>query len=267
MQSKINPTEVMQKLTKKGPFTVIEYTRDPSVNPYTAETEYFNSLMNVRRRQVMCSLKQGNKIVTQRGAMQWTIGTVESTTGIKGVGDMAKKMFTGKVTGESAVKPEYVGEGKLMLEPTYKHIILEDLADWSTGLVVEDGMFLACEGTVQHHTIMRNTVSSAALGNEGLFNLAFDGSGVVALESMLPRNELMLVEIAQGENIKIDGSYAVCWSGNLDFTVERSSKTLIGSTMNGEGFVNVYRANRGPGKLLLCPTAPYRHSHITSSDY
>ena len=41
---------------------------------------------------------------------------------------------------------------------------------------------------------------------------------------------------------------AVCWSGSLDFTVERSGKTLVGSAVSGEGLVNVYR---GTGKVLL----------------
>ena len=44
---------------------------------------------------------------------------------------------------------------------------------------------------------------------------------------------------------------AIMWSKSLDFTVERSSKTLIGSLLNKEGLVNVYR---GTGKVLMAPT-------------
>lgn len=55
------------------------------------------------------------------------------------------------------------------------------------------------------------------------------------------------------DTVKIDGNMAVCWSGSLDFTVERSSKSLLGSMMNGEGLVNVYR---GTGKILMAPTLP-----------
>ena len=52
--------------------------------------------------------------------------------------------------------------------------------------------------------------------------------------------------------LKIDGNYAIAWSNSLDFTVERSGKTLIGSAASGEGLVNVYR---GSGKVLMMPTA------------
>ena len=50
--------------------------------------------------------------------------------------------------------------------------------------------------------------------------------------------------------VKIDGDNAIAWSKSLEFTVERSSKTLIGSAVNGEGLVNVYR---GTGKILVAP--------------
>ena len=43
---------------------------------------------------------------------------------------------------------------------------------------------------------------------------------------------------------------AIAWSGTLDFTVERSGKSLIGSAASGEGLVNVYR---GTGKVLMAP--------------
>ena len=43
---------------------------------------------------------------------------------------------------------------------------------------------------------------------------------------------------------------AVAWSNTLQFTVERSGKTLLGSAASGEGLVNVYR---GTGKVLLAP--------------
>ena len=51
--------------------------------------------------------------------------------------------------------------------------------------------------------------------------------------------------------LKIDGIFAIAWSGSLEFTVERSGKSLIGSAASGEGLVNVYR---GTGKVLMMPT-------------
>ncbi len=101
------------------------------------------------------------------------------------------------------IKPEYTGKGTLVPEPTYKHILLINLADWNGSIVLDDGLFLACESTLKHKTVARSNFSSAAAGKEGLFNLGIQGS--------------------------------------LSFTVERSGKSLIGSAASGEGLVNVYR--------------------------
>ena len=97
-------------LKELGPFKVIEYQRDLSVTPATAQISYFSNLMNVRKRQVICELSKSS-ITVQAGAMQWMVGNANATTGIKGVGDLFSKAVRGKVTGESAIKPEYTGTG------------------------------------------------------------------------------------------------------------------------------------------------------------
>ena len=235
-------------LGELGAFSVIEYQRDLSVMPGEAITAYYASQMNVKRRQVVCDISKSN-VTVQAGAMQWMVGDVKATTRIKGVGDLLGKAVRGSVTGESAIKPEYTGTGTLVLEPTYKHILLIDVADWDGSVVLDDGLFLVCESTLKHKAVMRSNLSSAALGKEGLFNLGIQGKGILCLESHCPKEELIEITL-QNDVLKVDGNFAICWSGSLDFTVERSGKSLIGSAASGEGLVNVYR---GTGKVLLAP--------------
>ena len=235
-------------LGSMGPFTVVDYLQDLSVTPSTAMTAYYCNEMNVRKRQVICDLSKAN-ITLQAGAMQWMAGNVNATTGLKGVGDFFGKAVRGKVTGESAVKPEYTGNGVLVLEPTYRHILLIDLADWNGSIVLDDGLFLACDSKLKQKAVMRSNLSSAVAGGEGLFNLGVVGNGVLCLESPSPKEELIEVTL-QDDVLKVDGNMAIAWSGTLDFTVERSGKTLLGSAASGEGLVNVYR---GTGKVLLAP--------------
>ena len=235
-------------LDTKGPFTVVEYLRDLSVTPMTAQTSYFSNLMNVRKRQVICNLAV-SPVTVQAGAMQWMVGNVNATTGLKGVGDLFSKAVRGKVTGESAIKPEYTGDGQIVLEPTYRHIILINLEEWNNSIVLDDGLFLACESKLQQKAVMRSNISSAVAGNEGLFNLGVQGQGILCIESPCPQEELIEIEL-ENDTVKIDGNMAIAWSGSLDFTVERSGKSLVGSAASGEGLVNVYR---GTGKVLLAP--------------
>lgn len=238
----------IKTLDSLGAFTIIEYQKDLSVMPGEAMVAYYSHAMNVRRRQVVCDISKSS-VTVQAGAMQWTVGDVNATTGIKGVGDLFGKALMGKVSGESAIKPEYTGSGTLVLEPTYKHLLLIDLKDWNGSIVLDDGLFLACESTLKHKAVLRSNLSSAALGNEGLFNLGVTGNGVLCLESYCPKEELVVIDL-QNDVLKVDGNMAIAWSGSLDFTVERSGKSLLGSAASGEGLVNVYR---GTGRVLLAP--------------
>ena len=123
------------------------------------------------------------------------------------------------------------------------------MSQWNGSIVLDDGLFLACESSLKHKAVMRSNLSSAVAGGEGLFNLGIQGTGTLCLESPVPKEELIEITL-QNDVLKIDGNMAIAWSGTLDFTVERSGKTLIGSAASGEGLVNVYR---GTGKVWLAP--------------
>ena len=249
IQNLIDNPNIRMIEEKKG-IKVLEYIKDLSVDPSSAMNAYYCHEMNVRKRQVLIDLENSG-IVVSAGAMQWTAGAVEARSDIKGVGDFFGKALKGSVTKESTVKPRYYGTGYVMLEPTYKYILLENVQDWEGGIVLDDGLFLACEDTVDQTIVVRSNVSSALLGNEGLFNLALKGHGIAVLESKAPREELVEI-ILQDDVVKIDGNFAIAWSGSLKFTVEKSTKSLIGSAVSGEGLVNVYR---GTGRILMAPIA------------
>ena len=239
----------MKVIAQKGNFKVFEHEKDLSVSPESAATAYFSSKMNVRKRQVYVTMNNTGCVV-QAGAMQWMLGDVNMNSGVKGVGNFLGKMASAAVTKESAIKPEYSGKGVMMLEPTYKHILLVDVSEWGS-IVLDDGLFLACDDTIQQKVVARSNLSSAVLGNEGLFNLSLTGNGVAVLESPVPQEELIVMDL-KDDVVKIDGNMAIAWSGSLNFTVEKAGKSLLGSAASGEGFVNVYR---GTGKIMMAPTA------------
>lgn len=245
-----NTTQARSITQTKGIFSIMEYNKDISVTTAEAQTAYFASEMNIRKRQLIATLN-GNSVIVQAGAMQLMLGALDAGTDIKGAGDLLKKAISSKVTGETAIKPKYSGKGQLVLEPTYKHIILEDLKEWKGAMVIDDGLFLASEGTVDMKVVARTTLSSAIAGGEGLFNSCLTGTGIVALESPVPYDELISIDLVD-DCVKIDGNMAIAWSNSLKFTVERTTKTLVGSAASGEGLVNVYR---GTGRILIAPIA------------
>ena len=248
VQQNLLSTENAVVKSQLGGMQVIEYAKDMSVNPITSKTEYFMAKMNVNRRQVLLNLN-GNSYTIQAGAMQWISGKVQMSSDVKGVGNFIGKMVSSAVTKESAVKPVYSGYGQVMLEPTYRHLLLTNVADWGGQIVLDDGLFLACDSQLEQKVVSRTNISSAVLGGEGLFNLSLRGNGVCALESIVPLEELIQIDL-QDDVLKIDGNMAICWSGSLNFSVEKSTKSLIGSAISKEGFVNVYR---GTGRVWMAP--------------
>lgn len=249
VNSNIVSSKNLKEIASMGNFHVLEHEKDLSVSEYSAVDYYFASKMNVRKRQLMLDF-DNNSYIVQAGAMQWMSGNINTNSNVKGVGDFLGKMVSSAVTNESAIKPVYQGSGRMMLEPTYRYIVLVDVSQWGT-IVLDDGLFLACDGNLTQKTVARKNLSSAVLGGEGLFNLSLSGNGIVALESYVPYEELIEV-VLDNDVMKIDGNMAIAWSGSLDFTVEKSGKSLLGSAVSGEGLVNVYR---GSGKILLAPTA------------
>lgn len=230
-----------------GQFEVLEYQKNLSISSSeAAQAEFFLRQSGAKRRQLRVKLNQSS-VILSAGALQYMVGSVQMGSNIKGIGDFFGKAIAGKMTGESAVKPKYEGTGEIYMEPSYKHFILYELNDESGSVVVSDGMFYACDSTIALKVSGRKNLSSAALGGEGLFNLCLDGRGVVALECRVPASELVTVKL-NNDTLMIDGSYAVMWSDSLNFTVEKSSKSLVGSAVSGEGLLNVYR---GTGTVIM----------------
>lgn len=245
------PTEAHKIVKQVGRYSLLEYERDMSITPSTASTAFFSAEMNVRKKQVIVTMNNDGGVILQAGAMQMIVGGISAATNVKGAGDLMKKFVGSRVTGETTIKPRYSGTGILVLEPTYKYILFENPADWSGSLTIEDEMFLACDDSVEMRVTARSTLSSAVLGNEGLFNTTLVGSGIAVLESPVPAEELIVVDL-DNDVLKIDGSMAIAWSESLRFTVERTTATLVGSAASGEGLVNVYT---GTGRVLIAPVA------------
>ena len=144
-------------------------------------------------------------------------------------------------------KPTYEGTGEIFLEPSFGNFALIELEDEE--IIVDDGLFYACEEEVEVGSAMQKTISSIVFGNEGLFQTKISGSGIVVLELPVPESEVFKCKIFN-DTIKVDGNMVVLRTGNVKFTVEKSS-SIIGSTTNGEGLLNVYS---GVGEVWLLPT-------------
>ena len=118
-------------------------------------------------------------------------------------------------------------------------------------IIVDKGMFYCCSEDITVKGVMQKNISSTLLGGEGLFQIELTGSGVVILECSVPKSEIVECEISKGQELKVDGNFAIARTKGVNFSVTKSDKSLFGSAINGEGFLNTFS---GEGKVWIAPT-------------
>lgn len=227
---------------------VLEYQKLLGIsNASMAQQIYFMEEQNIRVRQIALYLNN-EKVTIEKGAMSYFQGNIEMVSGVT-VSNALGRMVRGAITGEQMAQPEYTGTGLLVLEPSFKHFLVLELAE-NESIIIDDGMFYCAQSGVKVQAVSQRNLSSAVAGGESLFQQQLTGPGIVILESIVPMAEIDIIEL-NNDTLKVDGNFAVLRSSTLNFTVERSAKTLVGSAVSGEGLVNVYR---GTGQVWLAPT-------------
>lgn len=242
-----NISVIDSAMTNNVKIEVIQYDKLKGVTPTNmAMNLHYMEENNVKVRQVVCYMNNGS-VTTEAGAMSYYQGPIQMVSGVN-AGNVLGKMLKGKITGESMAQPVYSGSGMLVLEPSFKYFHVIELKQGEQ-IVVDKGMFYCATGGVKVEPFLLRTVSSAVLGGEGFFQISLSGEGIVVLETIVPMDEIEIINL-NNDVLKVDGNFAILRTGTLEFTVERSAKTLIGSAVSGEGLVNVYR---GTGQVWLAP--------------
>lgn len=242
-----NKLTMLSEMTNDSKFQVLEFDRLEGATD--VETAFGLQVMNdggIKLRQVRILLED-SAVKLESGALSYMKGDIEIKTKTGGVIGLGKKLLNSKLTGETMFKPVYEGTGEIFLEPSFGHFALVELEDEE--IVVDDGIFYACEDGIEVGAAMQKSVSSMLLGNEGIYQTSISGSGIVVLEIPVPESEIFKCKLFN-DTLKVDGNFAVLRTGNVKLTVEKSS-SIIGSATNGEGLLNVYR---GTGEVWLLPT-------------
>jgi Uncharacterized conserved protein len=242
--------QVIDKIEKRDmTIEVIEFNQlKGSQSPGTAMEMMFAQQAGMRLRQIRINLR-GGSIKTESGALYFSKGNISCDTQIGGIGGALGKMFKSTLNSESTFKPVYSGDGEIYLEPTFNNFIMLEIDNDS--VIVDKGYFYCCSANMKVEPIMQGNISSAVMGGEGLFQAKIEGTGIVVLEIPVPQQEILKYELT-GDRLQVDGNFAILRTGNVKFSVQKSSKSLIGSLMNGEGLLQTFEGN---GQVWLAPTA------------
>jgi uncharacterized protein (AIM24 family) len=176
---------------------------------------------------------------TKTGSMVAYLGQIKFTReGVMehGIGKFLKKALTGE--GARLTKAE--GAGKLYLADAGKKISILQLAGQS--LFVNGNDVLAFEPSLKWDITMMRKV--AAMLSGGLFNVRFEGSGMLAITT---HYDPVTLRVQPGRPVFTDPNATIAWSGSLtpEFKTDVSLKTFFGRgsgesiqmVFNGDGFV------------------------------
>lgn len=223
----------------------------PGSNPGTAKTidEFVNSTAQRDLGQGVFELESprmmevnlNGKMNTKMGSMVAYLGNISfKREGMmdQGIGNLLKKAVSGE-----GMRISYAeGQGKLYLADSGKKIILLKMENDS--LVVNGNDVLAFEPSLQHKIKMMKKVVGMMAG--GLFNVRFDGSGLLAITSHF---EPITLRVTPDQPVVTDPNATICWSGSLEpqLKTDVSFKTFLGRgsgesiqmMFQGDGFVVV----------------------------
>jgi len=182
----------------------------------------------------------GDTVRTESGALHYFRGSIQMQSKAPSAGGL----ISGVLTGETIFKPTYTGKGEVFLGPPHfgEYAILElNNSAW----VLDQGAYVCSDMGVKVNA-HRNKAVSALLGGEGIFQTKVSGTGKVVIQAPGKLERIHL----KGERLAVDGRFAVARTASVDFKVERSSKSIVGSVTSGEGLLNIYQ---GKGYVLLSP--------------
>lgn len=251
MRSSLNITNKLTMISDMAGdsiFQVLEYDSLEGGNSIKDAVNFkFMKDSGIKLKQVRILLND-SAVTLESGALSYMKGDITIHSNVGGVLGLGKKFFASKVTGETMFKPMYRGTGEIFLEPSFGHFALIELEDEE--IIVDDGLFLACESTVEAGVSRVKNLSSMALGNEGYFQVKLSGSGIVVLEIPVPEKEVFKCTLIN-DTLKVDGNFVILRNGEIEFTVEKAAKSIVGTATSGEGLLNVYS---GTGQVWLIPT-------------
>jgi uncharacterized protein (AIM24 family) len=173
----------------------------------------------------------------ESGAARYWRGNIEMTNPVPSIGGMLKSA----VTGNKIFRPVFKGSGILRLEPRFHEFVEIQLN--GNKFILEKGAYWASEIgiDVDVHT---NNMSSGLFSGDGFIQTLVSGNGKVIASSPGP---IEIMDLAN-EKLVLDGVFVVARSSELNYSVQKSSKGILGSITSGEGLVQVIQ---GTGRVYI----------------
>lgn len=194
---------------------------------------------------VTCDLENGEKMITESGAMSWMSPNMKmETSSGGGIG----KMFGRALSGESLFLNTYTaqgGPGHIAFASSFPGSIRAFEIAPNQDIVTQKSAFLAATSGVELSMFFQKKLGGGLFGGEGFIMQRLSGKGIAFVEF---DGFVKEYELAPGQEIIVDTGYlaAMDSSCSLDIRTVPGVKNML---FGGEGIFNTIV--RGPGKVWI----------------
>lgn len=194
---------------------------------------------------VICELEDGEKMITEGGAMSWMSPNMKmETTSNGGRGKAFGRAFSGEKMFQNIYTAQG-GPGMIAFASSFPGSIRAFEIAPGQDMIFQKKAFLAAETGVELSVHFRKKVASGLFGGEGFIMQKISGQGIVFAEF---DGHVIEYELQAGQQIVVDTGHlaAMTASCNMDIQSVPGVKNML---FGGEGFFNTVIT--GPGKVWL----------------
>ena len=194
---------------------------------------------------VMCSLEQGEKMITEGGAMSWMSPNMQMETSSNGgVGKALGRMFSGEKIFQNIYTAQN-GSGMIAFASSFPGSIRAFEIRPGQDMIFQKSSFLASEAGVQLSVFLNKKIGSGFFGGEGFIMQRVSGSGTVFAEF---DGHVVEYELHPGQQIVVDTGYLAAMTASCSMDI-RSVPGIKNALFGGEGIFNTIVT--GPGHIWL----------------
>lgn len=194
---------------------------------------------------VICELENGERMVTEGGAMSWMSPNMKmETTSNGGIGKALGRAFSGEKMFQNIYTAQG-GPGMIAFASSFPGSIRAFEITPGNDMIFQKSAYLAGEASVQLSIHFRKKLGSGIFGGEGFIMQKVSGNGIVFAEF---DGHVIEYDLQPGQQIVIDTGHlaAMSPSCNMDIQSVPGVKNML---FGGEGLFNTVIT--GPGKVWL----------------
>ena len=193
----------------------------------------------------ICTLEDGESMITERGAMAWMSPNMQMETSSNGgIGKMLGRAFSG----ESMFQNIYTarqGSGMIAFASSFPGSIRAFKIEPGQEIIAQKSAFLAAERGVTLSVFFQKKFGAGFFGGEGFIMQKLSGQGIAFVEF---DGYIKEYELQPGQSIVVDTGYLAAMTGgcSVDIQTVPGVKNML---FGGEGLFNTVIT--GPGHVWL----------------